>query len=163
MECFNSNRDQAANDAYDIENDIIAENINNPLCLNGHYRKGGYSRFKNNMGHPFPHSDEAKIKMKIAQNRPEFRTAKSIQQKISQNRPEVVDKKRKANLGYIHSESSKLNMTKSQIGRGIEYNGRGIVNFCKLHELSEFAMQCVCKGIQNNHKGWKGHYVRDVG
>lgn len=45
-ECINPDRKIAGDDAYDIENEIIAEVFYNSLCLNGHFRRGGKARFR---------------------------------------------------------------------------------------------------------------------
>lgn len=47
-------------DAYDYEQTLIAENINNINCLNKHYQNSGTKKFKHNT----PHSKQAKDKMR---------------------------------------------------------------------------------------------------
>ncbi|CAB4129599.1 grpIintron_endo, group I intron endonuclease [uncultured Caudovirales phage] len=47
-------------DAYDFEQELIKENIDNILCLNRHYQNNSGKRFK----HSTPHSEAAKQKMR---------------------------------------------------------------------------------------------------
>lgn len=48
FECHHEDREIAASYAYDIENEMIAENFDNILCLNGFHFDGKRKRFRNN-------------------------------------------------------------------------------------------------------------------
>ena len=94
-EFFNSD------DAYDFEQQLIHENWDNPLILNGccHYGKRRF-KFKN-------HTDESKAKLSsLLKGKPGRLHTEESKAKIS-----------KSHIGITHTEETRLKMSKSHTGK----------------------------------------------
>lgn len=116
-ECYHEDRKIAADNAYDIEQEMIAHEFNDPLCLNGHYKlHDGRKRFRctghtkeskdkmrsGNLGKI--HSDESRSKMSVAR----LGTYQTESHRINKNI---------ALTGKIRTEESRVRMSLSQLGK----------------------------------------------
>lgn len=85
--------------AYDFESELIRENINDPLCINGHYFESGSNRFVLKK-----HTTYAKNKI-----------SNSLKGKAKT--AEHKDKLSKANSGKSLSDVTKSKMSKAKLGK----------------------------------------------
>lgn len=102
-------------DAYRFENDLIADNFYNPLCLNKHYTtKELKRRFKHNK----PHTIETKQLLSEKIKKMPASTRERIASKLRgrKRKPEHIDKTRKSLEGHITSSETKIKICNSLRG-----------------------------------------------
>lgn len=107
----------SGNDAYDFEQNLIAENWNNPLLLNKQYRlTTGEKRFKARKG--IPKTEQHKIKL-------------SLSKKGKPGRIQTAEEKEKRSVNQLarggygpktHSEETKLKMSLIATGKSKPWN-----------------------------------------
>jgi acylphosphatase len=87
-----------SNDAYDLEQELIKDEWENPLLINDHYHRDGVGRWKNP-----GHSTQTREKIRLAR----------IGQRRSQ---ESIAKQKKSSEGKTLTETHKRNLAISKVG-----------------------------------------------
>ena len=95
-------RETAALAAYDLENKLISENFDDPLCLNGHYRSRNVKGFRNNKGttgYKMTESNKILLSQRMKGRILNEAQRKSLSRSGSILSQETKDKIRLANIG----------------------------------------------------------------
>ena len=137
-----------SDDAYDLENRLIEENIRNPLCINGRFQKNGSVRFKM----PPNHSEETRAK--IARSHTNLIISDSAKSKIA---AKMIGNQNKVGKKIDSSDWGRRFRVKSP--DGVVYEGKNLRAFCVEHSLDDQYMSRTCRGLQRQHKGWTGSYL----
>lgn len=159
FESISTDRDIAADHAYDVENEMISEVYDNSLCLNGQFRNNsGVMRFK--------HDPTGLIRS--AETREKLARANIGKRHTEETKSKMADKRKGQKMNFSdevmkrRSEATrKQNMKRYRLTSpdGIIFEGIDLKKFCMEKDLNQGNMAAVCRGIKKHHKGWVGIYV----
>lgn len=103
-----------AESAYRFENDLIAEDFRNPLCMNKHYTT---KELKRKFKHDVPHTEEYKLRASKRTIPLHLRELVSTKMKGRKRDPAAVEKSRLAMIGHKTSNETKAKICESLRGK----------------------------------------------